>query len=234
MTRTARLPHASQYTRPMSRILRLAALACLASIALAMPASQARAQQQPVGRPPAPAPPAQPAPTVQPPGAIPPPGLPELPVTEPAPAPIVTTPPMTTVQVERYWYLLMLADLSWLWASIRLNEENLALLGYPALAPSVHVLMDNGRGALESVALRIAVGGLTYLYVWADDSEDDDVLLRGGVFLGAAAVFDWFYLARRFKTVPLPARGRESSTWTWMPSVLAGEQSLQLGVSGAF
>jgi hypothetical protein len=233
MTRIARRPHASRYTRPMSRTLRLAAMACLASMALAMPARWARAQQ-PAGQSPASAPTAQPAPTAQSPGAIPPPAWPELPVTEPAPAPIVTMPPMTTVAVERYWYLLMLADLSWLWASIRLDEDNIALLGYPALAPSVHLLMGNDRSALESVGLRVVVGGLTYLYVSEKDPEDDAVRLRAGAFMGAAALFDWFYLGRRFKTVPLPASGRSSSTWTWTPSVLAGEQSLQLGVSGAF
>jgi hypothetical protein len=196
-------------------------------MALAMPAGPARAQQQPVGQPPAPAPATQPA--TQPPSP-----WSELPVTPPAQAPIVTMPPMTTVQVERYWYLLMLADVSWLWASIRLNEENLAFVSYPTLAPAVHVLMDNGRGALESLALRAGVGGLAYLYVELADAEDDDVLLRAGVALGAAAVFDWFYLGRKLETVPLDVHGHQSSTWTWMPSVLAGEQGLQLGVSGAF
>jgi hypothetical protein len=223
----------------MTRTLRVAALVCLASMALAMPARPARAQQ-PDGQPSAPAPtppvPAtQPATTAQPEiPAQPTTPWPELPVAPPEPAPIVTMPPMTTVRVERYWYLLMLADVSWLWASIRLNQENLAFLSYPAMAPAVHLLMDNRRGALTSVAMRIGVGALTYLYVKDKDTDDDEVLLRGGVCLGVAAVFDWFYLGRRFKTVPLPARRGESSPWTWTPSVLAGEHGLQLGISGAF
>jgi hypothetical protein len=218
----------------MSRCFRLAALAGVASMALAMPARWARAQQQPVEEPPAPAPTAEPAPAAQPPSAIPPPTWPELPVTEPAPAPIVTMPPMTTVEVERYWYLLMLADLSWLWASIRLDEENLAFLGYPALAPSMHLLMGNDRSALQSVALRVVVGGLAYLYISDKGPEDDIVWRKAGAYMGAAAVIDWFFLGRRLETVSLPARGKDSSTWTWTPGLLAGEQGLQLGVSGAF
>jgi hypothetical protein len=202
----------------MSRTLRLAALACVASMAL--PASRAHAQPQDQ-QPPAPA--GQPLMTA-----------PELPVTPPAPAPIVTTPPMTTVEVERYWYVLMLADLSWLWASIRLDEENLAFVAYPAMAPAVHVLMDKGRGALQSLALRIGVGALTYLYLTVRDTDDDALLRTGGVFLGAAAAFDWFYLGKTLETVPLPARRGRSSTWTWAPSVVAGEDGLQVGISGAF
>lgn len=202
----------------MSRTLRLAALACVASLAL--PASRARAQQQDQ-QPPAPA--GQPLIAA-----------PELPVTPPAPAPIVTTPPLTTVQVERYWYVLMLADLAWLWASIRLDEESLAFVAYPAMAPAVHVLMDNGRGALQSLALRAGVGALTYLTLTMRDTDDDALLRTGGVFLGAAAVFDWFYLGKRYETVPLPRRRGEPSTWTWTPSVAAGAHGLQVGISGAF
>jgi hypothetical protein len=62
-----------------------------------------------------------------------------------------------------------------------------------------------------------------------------DALLRtGGVFLGAAAAFDWFYLGKTLETVPLPARRGTQSTWTWAPSVAAGEDGLQVGISGAF
>ena len=204
-------------------------------MALAVPASPAHAQQQPAERPLAAASAEPPAPAAPAPGAMPPLATPELPVTEPAPAPIVTMPPMTKVEVDRYWYLLMLADVSWLWASIRLDQENLAYVAYPTLAPAVHLLMGNGRGALASLGLRVGAEAIAYGYSAVADAEDRKVLVTGGVLLGVAAVFDWFYLGRRFKTVPLPAHGRESSsTWTWTPSVLAGQRGLQLGVSGAF
>ncbi|HWN66111.1 MAG TPA: hypothetical protein VNM90_00660 [Haliangium sp.] len=220
----------------MSWTLQRAALGCLASMALTVQASPVHAQQQPVGQPPAAAPAAPPTPEAQPPSAMPPLALPELPVTEPAPAPIVTMPPLTTVQVDRYWYLLMLADVSWLWASIRLDQENLAFVTYPTLAPAVHLFMGNGRGALTSLAVRVGAEAIAYGYSAVADAEDREVLVTGGVLLGVAAVFDWFYLGRRFKTVPLPAHGRESSsyTWTWTPSVLAGAHAWQLGVAGAF
>lgn len=215
----------------MTRTLGLAALVCLASMALAMPARPARAQQQPSRQTPAPpslAPAAQPGTAAQ--AASEQAGLPVAP---PAPAPIVTRPKMTTVQVNHYWYLLALADLSWLWASIRLDREQLAFVAYPTLAPAVHLLMGNGRNALESAAVRIGVGALTCLYVTAGDADDEEILITGGVFLGAGALFDWFYLGRKFETVRLPAQG-ESSTWTWTPSVVAGAHGLQVGISGAF
>jgi hypothetical protein len=138
------------------------------------------------------------------------------------------------VQVQRYWYVLMLADVSWLWASIRLDEDSLAAIAYPAMAPAVHVLMDNNRGALQSLALRAGAGALTYLYLTVRDTDDDAILRTGGVFLGAVAVFDWFYLGKKRETVPLPSRRGKSSTWTWAPDVAAGEHGLQVGISGAF
>jgi hypothetical protein len=218
----------------MSGLVRRAAMAVLVSMALAMPAP---ARAQPPDRPPAATAPATaqsrpdaPAPTT----------WPDLPVAPPAEAPIVTMPPLTTVHVERYWYLLMLADVSWLWASLRLGEEKPAFVAYPALAPAVHLLMDNGRGALQSMALRVGVEALAYVYVYvvAENEEDDRVRLTGAAFLGAAALFDWFYLGKRLKTVPLPARRSEApasaSTWTWTPGLVAGAHGLQLGISGAF
>jgi hypothetical protein len=206
-------------------------MVALVSMALALPVIPARAQQP--DRPAAtPAPPAAQSRPEAPGPAIPP----ELPVTPPAQAPIVTMPPLTTVRVERYWYLLMLADVSWLWASLRLKEEKLAFVAYPAMAPAVHLLMDNGRGALQSMAVRVGMEALAYVYVYvvAEDDQDDRAQLTGAAFLGAAALFDWLYLGKRLRTVPLPVRRTEASAWTWTPSLLAGEHGVQVGISGAF
>lgn len=206
-------------------------MVALVSMALGLPAMPARAQQadRPTDTP-------APASTQSRPDAPAPTTWSELPVSPPAPAPIVTMPPLTAVRVERYWYLLMLADVSWLWASLRLEEEKLAFVAYPSVTPAVHLLMDNRRGALQSLALRLGAEALAYVYVYvvADDDEDKRVRLTGAAFLGAAALLDWFYLGKRHRTVPLPARRTDASTWTWTPGLLASERGLQLGVSGVF
>lgn len=212
----------------MSRLFRLAALACLASVALAMSVRVVRAEQPPAREPPSPARPGAAAPLEGAP--LDSPG----PVQPPAQAPIVTMPPLTRLETEHYWYLLMLADVTWLWAGIRFEEENLAYVAYPALAPAVHLVMNGGGTALKSAALRLGASGFAYLYLARADSEDRKALLTGGAFLGAAALFDWFYFGRRPRTVLVPAHERKSSTWTWTPGLLAGEHGWQLGVSGAF
>jgi hypothetical protein len=234
----------------MSRARGLLVLAGVASMTLAMAAGPVRAQEQPPAAPAAPAAPAVATPDTAAPApardddasAAPPPALP-MATTPPQEAPIVTGPPAPTPApqaTEHYWYVLMLADLSWLWASIRLDEASIGALAYPTVAPAMHLVLRNDRGALGSLSMRLGALGLAYLsYLLVDnpDAPDSDgIVIAGGVFLSAVAVFDWFYFGRKPVPAPGPVEGGQAatSTQTWAPGVLASEHGLQLGLTGRF
>jgi hypothetical protein len=259
----------------------LPSLATLATLAVAL-AVPARAEQPSVTPPsstaPAPAAPATPppaapaAPAVTAPAPAPaPPATSEYPpvTTYPAPAPVIQTgtaapgatlampalQPQPRPQYQHYGLAVMLADLTWIWASWRLENGPLALGGYVGAAPLAHALMGNPRSAWISAGLRAGALAFTTgvtLYALSsscyDCETEMELVVLGLIGAGTIMVADWLVLARkeipRQAIEPRPQRDAprwhevpksdKPPDWAVQPDVQATQGGLQLGVSGWF
>jgi hypothetical protein len=219
------------------------------------PAQPPAPAPQPDAQPPAPAPQPDAQPQAGPPITSEYPRLPLPPVASrpaaapvlprgtmaPGATPVLPPPAPAPKRYERYPLTVMIADVAWLVASVKLESPGLFLGGYVGAAPLAHLLMGNTRSAWISAGLRagaVAFTAVTAINAFSSDCYDCEAeagLVVAGV-LGAATIMvvDWMVLAKKEVPAAVPVPPRDAPAWVVTPQVQVGQGGLQLGVGGWF